>query len=66
MSKVQSGIVLIVIAAVINFTCKMLSDANHNSNDPSIVGTIAILTFASLVLGLFGLVRAVMGARSKK
>lgn len=66
MTKTQSGIVLIVIAAVLNFTGRIVSEATRDSRDVGIAGAIAILSFISLVVGLFGLFRVIMGSRSKK
>ena len=66
MSKVQSGGLLIAIAVLLNIGGRFLPLGARDSQSAGSATFLAILMFASVVVGLFGLYRLISGLVGKK
>jgi len=66
MSKVQSGLLFIGIAVLVNLGGRLLPALPPGSQNIGYAGFVVVLMLGSLVFGLFGLFRLISGLLQKK
>lgn len=68
MSKVKSGLVLVAVAIGMNVTGRIMASQLWvlASPSPMFIGFFALLMVASVVVGLFGVFRLVVGLLTRK
>lgn len=65
MTKVQSGVVLIVVALVINLIGRGLTRAAVGGHSVGMAALVTVIMLIAAVVGLVGLFRLIVGMRDK-
>lgn len=65
MTRVQSGALLLAVGVGLNFVGRFYTDAMNSRTGVGWAGFAFLIMFASVVIGLFGLVRLIMGLVKK-
>ncbi len=65
MSKIQSGLIFIVVGIVMNLLGRLIIPATRANPNVVVAGLMAIWMIASAVLVLFGLFRLIVGLVTK-
>lgn len=65
MTKVQSGLIFIIIGVVMNVLGRLALPAVRNSASVPLAGLIAAWMIASVVVALFGLYRLIVGMANR-
>jgi len=65
MSKTQSGLLLVGVGVALNILGRLVSPLAREQQSVGVAGALLILMLASVVVGLFGIVRLVTGVITK-